>query len=354
MSAYVTLPVPVDLGYCIVTEADYKSTAVCILGMHRSGTSSVARAMNLLGVYLGEEAKVKGTGSDNPEGFWEHREILDLQTDLLKRLNRSWNTAAPLPAGWQESDVVRPFKEKLSRIIVDNFSQQAVWGWKDPRTCLLLPLWRDLLGGLKTKLLCLFVVRNPIDVASSLSKREPISFGRALGIWFNYCIVALKDGAGLPTVFLSYDQFLASWEPELRRCTAALGLDWPKDEQRFRESMLTFLRPDLHHNKSTDDLLQQAPQPVQELYRGLIEAGKEPTTHHDRLQEMVDRLYADFHAYASASQGSRSRPAVGVLPERFKDFVMDSAEGRPPYLQRTWRRWQRSFRKRFKTSGTNS
>ena len=333
----------------MATQADYKSTAVCILGMHRSGTSSVARAMNLLGVYLGEEAMVKGTGSDNPEGFWEHREILDLQTDLLQRLKRSWNTAAPLPVGWQQSDVVRPFKDKLSRIVTDNFGQHTLWGWKDPRTCLLLPLWRDLLDELKTKLLCLFVVRNPIDVANSLSKREPIPFGQALGIWFNYCIAALKDGAGLPMVFLSYDKFLESWEPELRRCATALGLDWPKDPQRFQESVLAFLRPDLHHNKSKADLLQQAPQPVQELYRGLIEASAEPTTQHDRLRELVDRLYPDFHAYASAAHGGAGKRVAGVMPERFKDFVLDSSEGRPPYLQRTWRRWQRSFRKRFGT-----
>jgi len=33
--------------------SERKSRAICILGMHRSGTSAITRAVNLLGAYLG-------------------------------------------------------------------------------------------------------------------------------------------------------------------------------------------------------------------------------------------------------------------------------------------------------------
>jgi hypothetical protein len=52
--------------------------AICILGMHRSGTSVTARAINLLGAYLGEEKDLMPHNPYNPEGFWERQDIYDL------------------------------------------------------------------------------------------------------------------------------------------------------------------------------------------------------------------------------------------------------------------------------------
>jgi len=45
------------------------SHVVLILGMHRSGTSAAARAVNLLGVDLG--APLLPPRDDNPVGCWE-------------------------------------------------------------------------------------------------------------------------------------------------------------------------------------------------------------------------------------------------------------------------------------------
>lgn len=42
------------------------------------------------------------------------------------------------------------------------------WGWKDPRTTLLLPLWLEIFPAAKI----LHIYRNGIDVANSLMKRE--------------------------------------------------------------------------------------------------------------------------------------------------------------------------------------
>ena len=298
--------------------------------MHRSGTSSVTRAINLLGAYLGEEVKVSGRGPDNPKGFWEHSEINALQGRLLARLDRTWDTAAPLPDQWHWSEAARPFRDEFKRLVVTDFASRSLWAWKDPRTCLLMPMWRDVLEELETRLLCIFVVRNPVNVTNSLIKRDPIAFNKGLGVWFNYYITALKDTAGLPTVFLNYDRFLASWESELRRCTFVLGLDWPADEQRLREAMNSFIRPDLCHNQSASPPLQNAPDPVQVLCRLLVEASTRVTARDVHFDETVNRLSMDFHAYASFFQIDLGAPVAKWL-----------------YLKRIWRRWQKSFRKRL-------
>ncbi len=280
-------------------QADYKSRAVAILGMHRSGTSTVARAINLMGVYLGDAGKMMPGTADNAEGYWEHLEIYDLQVRLLDRLDRDWNIAEPLPEGWLQSEAVKPFKAELAGIIAANFGGRQLWAWKEPRSCILLPLWREVLEGTQTKLSCLFVVRSPVDVASSLMRRDGIPFSQALGIWFHYNLAALKDAAGLPMVFLSYEQLLTAWEPEIHRCAATLNLDRPANEQKYREAMNAFIQPGLRHNQSSAVRLLELPHPVQELYQVLLEACRQSSAGDGRLMETVNRLSKDFHAYAS-------------------------------------------------------
>lgn len=58
---------------------------VCILGMHRSGTSALTRVLNLIGVDLGsEEILTTEPVADNPKGYWEHGEITAISDAILK------------------------------------------------------------------------------------------------------------------------------------------------------------------------------------------------------------------------------------------------------------------------------
>ena len=73
---------------------------VFVLGMHRSGTSAVARAVSLLGFSLGDQADLIPPGPDNPRGFWESKSLVVLNDELLSALGGSWD-APPSPSpGW--------------------------------------------------------------------------------------------------------------------------------------------------------------------------------------------------------------------------------------------------------------
>ena len=56
-------------------------TCILVVGMHRSGTSALTRVLNLLGAELGEGLMAPAPG--NPGGFWEKREVADLN-DLAR------------------------------------------------------------------------------------------------------------------------------------------------------------------------------------------------------------------------------------------------------------------------------
>ncbi len=163
---------------------------------------------------------------------------------------------------------------------------------------------------METNLCCLFVVRNPVDVASSVHRRDFIPFNRALGIWFHYNVVALKDAACLPIVFVNYDHLIDAWEPELRRCAMALGLDGQLDKPHTREAINAFIKPGLRHYQSEPGRLQQLPRPVRELYQILYEASTEPSFDRCRLETTINRLSEEFHAGVLESL---SIPKVSVL-----------------------------------------
>jgi len=276
-----------------------RTRAICILGAHRSGTSTITRGLNLLGAYLGEGKDLMKPLPENPEGFWERLDIYYLQDRLLNIMKRDWAATAPLPENWHAADEIRPLKDELAELVKKEFADRPLWLWKDPRTCLLLPLWREVLSELDIDLKVVFVLRNPLDVARSLEKRNGFTTDKGLGIWFNYTISALQGIEGLDTVFLSYDHFLDNWETELKRCAAGLGIEWPADETGLRAKMASFVRNDLRHNSSALDELYavNAAEPVIRLYRFLsgLQSGAEKL---NAVEDMTEVMYQEFLGYA--------------------------------------------------------
>ena len=280
--------------------ATVKPKAIGIIGMHRSGTSAVARAVNLLGVYLGEEKDLMKPGPDNPEGYWERTDICRLQDRMLDGLKKKWHTVSPPSGGWHKAEGMRPFRDELIELINRDFSGRELWAWKDPRTSLFFDLWKDVLMELGIELACLYVVRNPLDVARSLEKRNGFPPDKAFGLWFNYNITALKASASVPRVFVSYDRFLDDWEGEMRMCSPELGIPWPGDDRELRENIGSFVRPELRHSASgLKELVEAgASEPVLRLYEllsGVLDGTKAPDDVH---AAQIEKLSKDFTAYA--------------------------------------------------------
>lgn len=276
------------------------SKSICILGMHRSGTSVITRAINLLGADLGEEKDLMAPGPYNPEGYWERNDIIALDDRILNHFKRAWNANTPLPAGWHLSSELRPLRKEIVELVNNNFRDHELWAWKDPRTTVVFDIWKDVLKELGIDLVCLFAVRNPLDVAKSLEKRDGFTRDRGYGIWFNYNIAALKASADIPRVFVSYDRFLADWETELKRCADGLGVKWPEDDSFLRDKMKEFIRPGLRHSYSGVKELKEtgAPEPVIELYQLLDSIMDESVKPGPGFNKKIEELEKEFSSYA--------------------------------------------------------
>ena len=275
--------------------------AICVLGMHRSGTSVAMRALNLLGVYLGEDSDLFGPTLDNRKGVWERQDVVALHDELLDRLKGGWQRCLHLDGEWHRSAEVKPFRGRLMALVRDHFGKLPLWGWKDPRTCVLLPLWLDVLGELGVSVSAVHVVRNPLDVARSLHKRNGLPYEKSFGLWFFYNVTALWAGRRVIRHVLSYDRLVGEWKSELRDCAASLALNWRDHQSRLEQEMGTFLRPELRHSKSGREELtaEGVPGPVITLV-DLLEAAVERGQVTDAsLFEGAAEIYQQFRSYSS-------------------------------------------------------
>ena len=120
------------------------STALIVLGMHRSGTSALTGMLYHLGVALGEN--LMPATLDNPRGYWEHDDIVKIHERLMSTLGWAWDDIRPLPPGFEHTEPARLAAGELTAILGRDFAGLPLWGVKDPRLCRLMPLWATLLA----------------------------------------------------------------------------------------------------------------------------------------------------------------------------------------------------------------
>ena len=97
------------------------STAVIVLGMHRSGTSALAGILHHLGVELGD--RLMQASPDNPRGYWEHRDIVAVNHKLMAELGWSWDDIRPLPARWEDSEAALDATRDATAILARDFAE---------------------------------------------------------------------------------------------------------------------------------------------------------------------------------------------------------------------------------------
>ncbi len=175
------------------------TSGVMVVGMHRSGTSAVTRVINLLGVPLGRADDIYAA-DDNPSGHWESNTLCDLNEMILHVFGGFDMGMPPMPRSWLRSRRAEYLKGVMRSTFGDIYRGER-WLWKDPRICLTLPLWRQVLNDF-----CIvFVVREAGPVTRSLHRREgfPIVYCHAL--WDDYNRRAVSASSGLPVVTVDFD-----------------------------------------------------------------------------------------------------------------------------------------------------
>jgi glycosyltransferase involved in cell wall biosynthesis len=156
--------------------------------MHRSGTSLVASYLSSLGIHMGD--RLIPADRRNPRGYFEDAGFVELHGRILRDAtveepgHRDW--------GWTESErldrgVLARYAGEARALAAGRAGGDGIWGWKDPRTTLLLDFWDEIL---EERPLYLLLYRLPWEVFDSMQRLGAEVFLRnpewAYPIWTFY------------------------------------------------------------------------------------------------------------------------------------------------------------------------
>jgi hypothetical protein len=252
--------------FVLGAEQGPHSRPVAVVGMHRSGTSMVAKLLHQAGLNLGDETNLMPPAEENPEGFYEHLEFVRLNDEVLNAAGAGWD--CPPAAGFDWDDEALDSFRARARHLAAPLRERVPWGWKDPRTSLTLPFWRSALGPLRS----IVVVRNPLEVVTSLHRRNAFSTALGLTLWQIYAERVLEDTSPDERLVTHFDAYFLEPDQEITRVLEFLGLDRGQDLPALKSAAIPALR---HHRRTIRDLEEHGfPAEVIDLYGRLCrEAG---------------------------------------------------------------------------------
>ena len=150
-----------------------------VVGCHRSGTSYLS---GLLSDSVGcQRPSDLDRTVDNPRGYFESTLLRPFNDQLLDAAGYAWDRPPLTPVHWSQGRYLLQAIRRKSDF--EGYALTESWVDKDPRLALTRPLYEHLL--LK-RVPCVFILRNPLDVARSLWLRDGFSMEKGLLIWFLY------------------------------------------------------------------------------------------------------------------------------------------------------------------------
>lgn len=176
---------------------------IIVLGMHRCGTSATTRLINMMGAYFGPESSIGEITDDNPKGFWERPEVFKLNESILASKGCSWSdlTRWDGRATAHTPDNILKIINKLV-LGMDAFRP---WVLKDPRLCLLLPIWQRFLE----VPIAVIVHRDPFEIAQSLHKRDGFTISKGVNLWEQYASGIVQNTQAMPKILVQHSDLLA-------------------------------------------------------------------------------------------------------------------------------------------------
>ena len=205
-----------------------------MLGMHRSGTSSLAGCLQEYGLHLGE---VVEQAPHNLRGNRESLLIREVNDRVLEHNSSAWDRP---PAGaivWD--DAHRALRD---RAVEAHATSDRPWGFKDPRTLFTLEFWQEGLPSLEL----VGTFRHPRAVAGSLTTRNGWDTSRGMELWLAYNRRLLALHMEQPFPLVSFDLPAADYATVITTTAQQLGLT-------DRSVPPGFFTDDLRHQRGERD-----------------------------------------------------------------------------------------------------
>lgn len=203
------------------------SQAVIVIGAPRSGTSSVAQALQGLGVYLGRPEDLFTGDINNQDGYFENRQFAGIFAQVENAKNRFGHIVLPLPAEWETYPRMLELLDQFQKAILSQFDGYDVWGWKTPVSTAQIPFVERTLRHLEVEPSYVVCLRDPIESARSMENKFGVTLEVGLGIWLYYTLEALVSTRGRRVTVIPFPRVVSEprkWlEPVARGLSLAVN-----------------------------------------------------------------------------------------------------------------------------------
>ena len=217
-----------------------------VAGMHRAGTSVVARGLQALGIDLGDRL-MSADVRMNARGFFEDLDVVRIDDGLLEALSADWKNLALLAEVDWGADAFATARAEARQLLAARLARTGQFGFKDPRVPRLLPFWQRAMAEEEADDAYVIAVRHPLSVIDSLTARDGLDVRRSGWLWLTHILCALHYTAGRPRVVVDYDRVIAAPERELARIGQAFGLPSPAPAAAGAPSYGEFVSAALRH-----------------------------------------------------------------------------------------------------------
>jgi hypothetical protein len=279
--------------------------AVLVLGMHRSGTSSVAGAL----VSLGGAAPLHlmPPQHDNERGFWESSVLMALNDEILAAGGTHWQDWRAFDLGRVDSTTAVALHARAKIALESEFGDAGLPIIKDPRMCVLMRFWARVFAEAGWSVRAVLPIRSPLEVARSLNRRDGVALSWGCLRWLRYVLDAEAETRSMARAVLDWSRFLDHKRQALERVTEQLKLTWPNGGESAFADIDEFVTPDLRHHTATEADLRAHPaisDLSRETYSAMLELVEDPRN--KRVLRKLDDLRARFDS-ASAIFGQATQ-----------------------------------------------
>lgn len=237
-----------------------KLSVIFILGMHRSGTSCLAGSLAQAGLFMGD---VNREAPHNKKGNYENYEIMRLHDTVLSSNRGSWDNPP-------DSIIWRAAHQSLRDKIIETYPENQTWGFKDPRTTILLEGWLEPIS----EITIVASFRHPVAVAKSLAARNGFHSEKSFDLWMKYNARVLELVKRFNGRLINFDLSPENYRNQLASITRALNL--PGQGTNFFDTRLRVNR---------NDNTEKIPGYVQNLYDNLVEVSVAQSRRTDNYQD---------------------------------------------------------------------
>jgi Sulfotransferase family/Fez1 len=277
-----------------ISGAVQRRPIVLVLGMHRSGTSLCSNILSALGVDMADQIPGPGNTSpapDNPRGHWERWEIVEFHDRILGLFNRDYlgrfhDFSLPV-AWWADPRVVR-IRHEIAAFLEQRMGEEY-FGFKDPRTVRLMPMWHQIFNELKLAPRIVLCLRNPAQVARSLRARDGLDPANGEYRWLVHMIDFFRYTGSFDCCTVEYEEWFDNPAANIEILQKFLDLPWQQSEPDIALLLSDIVDPTLRHD---DPGPREAGQPlVRTLYKLASGAGA------DGAREQIAYIVSQFISF---------------------------------------------------------